>query len=129
MRRWALPSSFDSSVIRANVQNAQNLLIIAFSFALLGLLASLAFELVRKRGEVLFEELSDEYQWHIQRNYMARSVDKEPGPIAKPELDIRISLRDFAKNADLLLVPGKFGPAIYALWNVALMVSAIVFSY
>lgn len=75
------------------------------------------YENLRKRGEAIFEEISDELHWFIGYR------EKEPNNISqkRPEFQIRVLLRSFAKTTDLPLIPGKFGPAIYMVINIAII--------
>jgi hypothetical protein len=73
------------------------------------LLCLIAYEYERKRGDALFEEISDELQWYV------REGDTESA--SRPVIGARVVLRSFARGVDLPLAPGKFGPAIYFLVN------------
>jgi hypothetical protein len=89
------------------------------TLATLNLLLSLScvvmYESLRRRGDTLFEEISDELQWKIGREARNEKVANE-----SPPLNARVVLRTFARTTDLPLVPGKFGPAVYAGINVLL---------
>lgn len=77
------------------------------------------FERLRKIGDVLFLEISDELQWNIRSKEMR---SEESAARERPKLDVRITLRSFARASDLPLIPGKFGPAIYIAINVLIAV-------
>jgi hypothetical protein len=82
------------------------------------------FENLRRGGDALFEQISDELHWHV-----GYRKQKENGAVADDDgqlSDARLVLRAFAGAADLPLIPGKFGPAIYAGVNV---VFALLFLY
>lgn len=89
------------------------------------LICIVLFDFLRKKGDVLFEEISDELQWGVY-NDVERKSDKEDYPVLersaeeRPRLHVRIVLRSFSRAADLPLVPGRFGPAIYLLINIVL---------
>lgn len=72
---------------------------------------------MRRHGEVLFEEVSDELQWQRTeaKNRPRRLGEMQQGD--RPTLDARVTLRSFSYVADLPLVPGKFGPGIYVALN------------
>ena len=105
--------------------------IIATGFA--NVICVLGFEILRKNGDALFQEISDELQWRIGRkSKLPRS--KEPSISSatpqlkvdkyskyKPDLDARIILRNFTLASDLPLIPGRFSPAIYIGLNFALV--------
>lgn len=94
-------------------------------FFLSSLLMIVIYESLRKSGDALFEEVSDELQWNV--GYRGKEVNREAAEISPP-LDARIILRSFARTTDLPLVPGKYGPAIYAAVNV-LSTFFLVFSF
>jgi hypothetical protein len=79
---------------------------------LLAMVGIVRYDTLRKRGDALFEEISDELQWNI------RIESKQELTMAeRPELNARVALRSFARATDLPLVPGKYGPGIYATIN------------
>ncbi|MCF8070682.1 MAG: hypothetical protein K9M96_09380 [Deltaproteobacteria bacterium] len=88
---------------------------IFFTFFCFGV--TIYYENLRKRGEAIFEEISDELQWHI--GYRDSLSNKEPST-KKPEFEIRVALRSFARTTDIPLIPGKFGPALYIGINIVI---------
>lgn len=70
------------------------------------------YESFRKKGDVLFEEISDELEWNVKNH------PENQGGNERPEINARISLRSFVKTTDLPFIPGKFGPAFYLVFNV-----------
>ena len=79
---------------------------------------TVACERLRRRGDVLFQEISDELQWDIR----ASTADSGKGIASeRPPLDARMILRTFARAGDLPLVPGTFGPAVYAAINLLIL--------
>jgi hypothetical protein len=89
-------------------------IIITF-LSLLPLLAIVLYESQRRRADALFEEISDELQWNV--GYRDREINKQVADNSPP-LDARVILRSFARTTDLPLVPGKYGPSVYAAVNV-----------
>ena len=81
------------------------------------------FEALRRHGEVLFEELSNELQWQGVRG---TGPSGPTGPGDRPEIHKRIVLRSFIQASDLPLVPGKFGPTVYFLLFVVIAVAGIL---
>jgi len=61
------------------------------------------------------KEVSDEFQWHIGKKYADSSGGETD--LARPQLDVRLALRDFARSAELPLFPGRLGPAAYVAVN------------
>lgn len=75
------------------------------------------FDYLRKKGETIFEEVSDELHWYIgyEKGNSQNTSEK------KPEIKIRILLREFVKTTDLPLIPGKYGPAVYIGINIIII--------
>ena len=79
---------------------------------------------VRKGGETLFEELSDELQWHVLNDRQSLTQGIE----GRPSLEMRYQLRRFARNTDLPLISGPIGTAIYALLNLSIFLAGAYLS-
>jgi hypothetical protein len=79
------------------------------------LVAIVRYDNLRKRGDALFEEISDELQWNVRQN-LTETIARE-----RPELNARVALRSFARATDLPLIPGKYGPGIYATINFVIL--------
>lgn len=80
------------------------------------------YESLKKRGEALFEEISDELEWDVRGSEGRQSAE------GRPELRARIALRTFARTTDLPLIPGKYGPAIYAVLVIGILAVAMSLS-
>jgi hypothetical protein len=93
------------------------------SITALTILWIVLYEAMRKRGETLFEEVSDELQWNVRKESQA----KYPPADDRPMLNARIALRSFARATDLPLVPGKYGPGFYATINFVMLFLVIFF--
>jgi hypothetical protein len=93
--------------------------------ALIALLAVAVFESTRKRGDVMFEEISDEVQWRVAQDRPQKGLEPSSHPDKRPSLEMRIALRSFASATDLPLIPGRYGPAAYAVGNVLLALTLI----
>lgn len=81
------------------------------------------YENLRKRGDVLFEEISDELQWNI------RGVGAKPLPEVKPSMSARLVLRTFARASDMPLIPGKLGPVGYVAINLLFVLLSLFLLY
>jgi len=82
------------------------------------------FESYRRRGDALFEELSDEFLWN---NSTSRRRSSDSYPESRPPLEIRLLLRSFTRAADLPMVPGRFGPAVYAAFNLLITLWTVLY--
>ena len=93
-----------------------DLLLFIITFLLLS-----SYESNRKRGNVLFEIISDELQWYIvnERSEIngSKSMYSEEKQ-ARLKIEAGIALRSFTKTTDLPFVPGMYGPAIYIGINI-----------
>lgn len=100
------------------------LAIVTLTSGSVALFGCASHEIWRKRGDVLFEEISDE----VERRTVV--IAKEPEfEEEKPALLLRarLALRDFSHASDLPFIPGKFGPTIYAAVNLLIPI-LILFS-
>lgn len=92
-----------------------------------GVLVALAFfERMVRRGNVLFEEISDELEWKVRHEEVEHSTTP---PDQRPTLNPRIVLRAFAQTTDLPLVPGKFGPLFYVIGNLVFVFFSVHYTY
>ncbi|MDT0212566.1 hypothetical protein Q9R29_01590 [Rothia sp. ARF10] len=77
------------------------------------IIALVLFEIMRKRGDALFQELSNDLQ----------DGKEGAGPLEeRAPLEFRITLRSFAAAADLPLFPGRMGAALYTGLNMVFVV-------
>lgn len=83
------------------------------------------YEYSRRQGNVLFEEISDELEWNVNGAKLS-----EGGSLAsaRPEVNVRIILRMFARATDLPLFPSQYGPVIYLLLNLILVFIGYLFT-
>lgn len=116
--------------VRASVRVDEDFVVFYYEgyLAILGALACIVLILAvvhdqaRRTGDVVFEEVSDELQWHRQKT--GRTDD---AALDRPLLPIRIALRRYAVSADLPLLRGRAGAAAYVGLNVAaLLIAAFV---
>ena len=82
-------------------ENLLMLIILGFGIIILVLTFAIAFDRVRRNGEDLFSEISDEFQ-------------------ELPSLDVRLLMRQFNRSIQLPLLPMKGGLFIYVLISLAL---------
>lgn len=94
---------------------------------LLSAVLAIRFESFKKRGDVLFKELSDELQWHVRFETGSDPFGKDrPPPESRPGLNTRVVLREFAQSTDLPLIPGRYGPGLYVAINLMIMVGDFI---
>ncbi|HEY0459224.1 MAG TPA: hypothetical protein VGC97_08820 [Pyrinomonadaceae bacterium] len=86
-------------------------------FEILNFLFVVIYDSRLKQGNAIFEEISDELQWNINK---APTQSNSSSAVAdnRPELETRIILRTYARTTDLPLFPGKYGPALYIFLNI-----------
>jgi hypothetical protein len=83
------------------------------------------WELIKNRGMIIFDEISDEIEWshRTDRNlkeFPRNDVNSQRNDInslilEKPPLDIRLKLRMFLSSTRLPLAPDRYGVSFYAL--------------
>lgn len=84
----------------------------------------LVYERCRKRGRVLYEELSDELQWRIT------SGDDKTSTIRRkrnPGIRARVVLRSFVYSTDLPMLSGNTAAFVYFASGVALLFASVWF--
>ncbi len=80
------------------------------------------YENWRNRGDLLFEEISDQLQWHVVSQRTNPDIMTD---IRRPDFRARTVLRSFARITHLPFVPGRFGPASYLVLNLILILISI----
>lgn len=83
------------------------------------------YERLQKHGNVIFDEISDELEWNVNGAKL-----EEGGTISekRPEVNVRIVLRMFVRATNLPLVPGGYGPAMYFVFNLAVIFAGFMLS-
>jgi len=82
------------------------------------LISVLRYERIRRHGNTLFEEISDELQWQLFQNV------SKLGKGQRPSLEVRLALRTYNESAQLPFFGGKRGGQIYALLNISITILA-----
>lgn len=101
-------------------QNQRGVLLTSIDILIGVIVLSAAFhDAIRRRGNVLFEEVSNELHWGGKESKDVTAPEAEHSD--RPTLDARITLRSFVYASDLPLVPGKFGPSIYVVVNLSFL--------
>lgn len=80
---------------------------------------ALCFDVFRRRGDALYEAVSDGFKSAGSSSSSDSYLDEELMHEA------RYSLRNFDKASDLPLIPGKFGPAVLVGSNLILLIFVI----
>lgn len=94
-------------------------LFIALSSALTlaAVVLAMMFEALRRRGDREFESMSAELQVYHRRAMAASESEEEPsGGFVR---DAQVALGAFTAAGNVPLIPGQFGPTLYALSNIA----------
>jgi len=93
------------------------LLLFIFIFICMGILLLLRFSMVRNKGMVIYEEITDEIDWSRKRKEF----------IHRPPLEIRIQIKEFLKSTDLPFTTGPNGQAFYlALYFIELISTILI---
>jgi len=99
--------------------------VIPISLTVLAIGAIWLYERCKREGAVLYEELSEEFEWRISTR--VQKPGREEDDVA--DLDARVTLRLYAAMTDLWFAPGRLGIAAYTVLNLGLalfVVSAAV---
>ena len=75
------------------------------------------YDYFRRQGNILYDEISDEMEWHVRR---ARLSEGEALAEQRPDVKLRLIMRMFSHANDLPLIHGKTGPMVYVLLNLSL---------
>lgn len=90
------------------LQMSALLFVVAVLFAML-------FEQLRRRGEVIYGEVTDE----LHRAHSDPQLER-------PRLSFRIALKNFASSMELPLIPGRYGVSLYLLLNLGVLLFAFL---
>ena len=89
-------------------------------FCLTSIALALFYDLMRREGNILYEEISNEL--HGKDDDESHSKH-EYEKYKKSRLQAKVMLRRFTHNSELPLIPGRYGPAILAAVNLLAFVS------
>jgi hypothetical protein len=78
---------------------------------------------MRRRGDIIFEELSDELQWNFKKTMKSEStVDRKD----RPGFQARLALREYTTSIDLPLSRGRNGSLFYVPFNIILLIIFLI---
>jgi len=97
-------------------------------FPLTAIAVVFQFDLLKRKGDTIFKELSDELQWYIRYGREEMSARSEPASDFRPQLRARIVLREYADSTSLSLVASANGPFTYASVNVGFALITVILS-
>lgn len=104
------------------------LIVLATVGTLLALLMVLImYDVFRRRGSGIFEELSDTLQ------FLSYGTSKDPSSTYPEEeeklshimIEARFVMREFSSSSNLPLIPGQYGPSIFFLINLLISLSMV----
>lgn len=98
---------------------------VLLTFAFVTFMALLRYDTHKRAGDAIYEEVSDELQWHLTREVKGESPQRKD----RPELEMRVLLREYAIGTDLPLVRGPHGPMIYSILVIVSLVFYVVITY
>jgi hypothetical protein len=95
--------------------------------SVLTLLSVVFFESTRRHGDALSRVLSDEYQgYFVRTKSRERGEPAETPPNTRVFTNLRFAVSEFASTSELPLAPGRYGPGLYGVLVVALMITSVV---
>ena len=89
-----------------------NISVIQLTLCLIAIVIVITHEAYCRRGDIIFEELSNDAQWRFLNE--ADNLDR----YADLRRKNRLLLSYFASASFLPLIPGKYGPGVYAAANI-----------
>lgn len=93
------------------------IVILVFGFASTNVIFLVLFDMHRKQGSALFQEISDELQLGLGLERPRKSADRSSIP-----MEARVGLRLFRQYESLPIVPGNLGIALYVVINLAAVI-------
>lgn len=115
------------------LQQYSTFLLASMIAMLVAILSLIMHEQAKSRGNVLFEEISDELEWYLKVKKTPLTFDSEKEMNTsesqvseRPRLQYRIVLRRFVHAEHLPFTPFSSGVTVYFLVNVALLGLAIL---
>lgn len=91
-------------------------LTVTIMMIILGIFLLFDFSNKRKRGLIIFDELTEEIDWSNKRKEY----------IHKPPIETRIIIKDFLRNADLPFTSGAIGQSFYLVMFIVMLVTSII---
>ena len=96
---------------------------VIFILALANILLLLIRDVLKRAGDSLFEEITDELQWSV---IAGPRSDRSRG---RPPLAIRYTLRTYTKASALPILDGEAGPTTYGLLVIITLVASAYLQY
>ncbi len=116
-------------LIAFQIFDVSSSLVLLFFWLLLGVLSTALIELfrydqIRREGDAIFEEISDELEWHMKSK---NNVESPPSSSDSPNLRTRTILRKYVYTVDLPLAQGNPRiSVIYAFTNLIISLMSII---
>jgi len=112
------------SINYSDVRDKYTLIVVAiFAFVVI---SSVIFDQLRRLGSVLFEEISDDLEWHIDAERRTLDTLRVKESKNAPPLTVRLTLRHFAQSSELPLITGRQGLILYILLNLFVSIAELV---
>ena len=90
------------------------------------MLLALLWDYERRRGNILFEEISNETQWHLVQGQSDGASAYHSPADERPAMETRIIMRQFVAACEWPLVPGRYGGTVYAGLCLLLLVGPLI---
>ncbi len=121
-----LPQTF--LLPRLNVSTKLLALFSLYPLALAGISLLFLWERRRAEGKLLFEEISDELEWHHRTFKPNADYSQSTPDVPKPRVDFgtRVLLREFLDASNMPFIPGPFGAAGYLAFYIGCMILGTV---
>lgn len=86
------------------------------TFLLMGVFLLYRFNLLRNRGMIIYDEITEEIDWSSKRKEF----------IHRPSIETRIIIKEFLKSTDLPFTSGSNGQAFYLILYVLICLATII---
>lgn len=90
--------------------------IYALLFLVVGIIALFYFNQLKNKGNIIYEELTEEIDWSTKRKEF----------IHRPSIETRIIIKEFLKATDLPFTSGNNGQAFYLVLYIVVSVATII---
>lgn len=125
---------FVFAIIASDIFKSREMIQVSAAATLISFILLVAFDTEKRRGEIIYGEVSDTANnyiniYHNRYVNSTESVDednKDYEDLHMSEFEYRISIKEFANSTEMPLVPGQFGPLLFVAFNFGVMVAIIL---
>lgn len=105
--------SFNSKYSYGSVNFELTAIVVSF----IGIMMILFHYVLKRRGQIYYEEIADEFEWGFKRNVK--------NDIRAP-IGIRIRIKEYLRASELPLIPNQYGHIIYFILFLSMLILTII---